>query len=171
MSLPKPDQPDDIEKKREALKALSNDLGITNMRADIDSLHENVAYIRKGFDEMVVSWQQFNTQMQQNQTQTSPAITPTTTPVQTQYGLPTDPLAKAQALATVTTPLVELVKAWKGTPSGNIPQSSQLVDIIMNSFTKLMQIQVDNAILNTYPNASQFIKPPSFVKTISHEPV
>ena len=160
--------PEDKE-KQEKLKALSDALGLGHFQSEIDSIKDNNSYIRSKLEELI---QGFNNLANQNNATVQAQATPMTQTPANMGQL--DQVQKVQMLSDAADGIAKIVTAWKGTGQG-APQGFQmdLITTIIGAFSKLIQIQVDNAVLNTYPQAKGMIQPPDWVTKSSppsHEP-
>ena len=159
--------PEDSDKQAK-LKALSDALGLDHFQSEIDSIKDNNSYIRSKLEELIEGFNKIanmnnaTVQATQAQTQLPPNVGQL------------DQVQKVQMLSDAADGIAKIVTAWKGGGTG-APQGFQmdLITTIIGAFSKLIQIQVDNAVLNTYPDARGKIALPDWVtkpSMPSHEP-
>jgi hypothetical protein len=168
MAIPSNNNTDDKE-KQDKLKALADALGLGNFQSEIDTLKAKTDQTNNNIRELMTSWNEFNAKLAQSQQPQSGSTT--TTPVNPFGTSQVAQLEKLQQAAPLFDGLAKMISAWKGTGAAGEGQVD-LVNTIMGAFSKLIQIQIDNAVLNTYPQAREFVKPPSWIgqSNITHAP-
>ena len=161
--------PEDKE-RQEKLVALSEALGLNHFQTEIDSLKDNMSYVRGQIDKIALVLQPV---IEKLNAQTVAQQQGQQTTQNTQSLALGTSAEKIAMFADAADGLAKVVTAWR---SGGQATSNQLplVETIVSAFSKLIQIQVDNAVLNTYPQAKNYITPPDWVTSkpvkTAHEP-
>ena len=168
MALPNPPPPADDQEKRERLKALSEALGVNNIMTEIDSLKDNVGYLRGKMEELINAFNADVASRQQG---------PASVPVQIESSPSTVPMNDRMAQIQAMVPLVEGIgRAWAAFKGGGATQATSGLDLrsMGEEFIGLlMKTSMDKLLMSTYdvhvPAPQKYIDRVSQLN-VSHDP-